>query len=205
MENKGKTTPNQPPIPRPVGFLYLYFPFVSSWLQVNYATTEGSPERSRRKQTQFSQHQNHHNLFYPKDLRQYSPSPPSKKQTQTNPIPPHRESIENRVSSIKYPALFMQNKPNSPKAKTNATSYATRIYHNIPLHPTPKNKAKTNPIYRGAAYGEAGSWRNTRYAIRNSQYAIRNTQYAIRDTRYAIRDTKSIPCPLPPNPVQSRP
>jgi len=159
MENKGKTTPNQPPIPRPVGFLYLYFPFVSSWLQVNYATTEGSPERSRRKQTQFSQHQNHHNLFYPKDLRQYSPSPPSKKQTQTNPIPPHRESIENRVSSIKYPALFMQNKPNSPKAKTNATSYATRIYPNIPLRPTRKNKAKTNPIL--------------------AQYAIRNTRYEI--------------------------
>src|SRR4030042_2407409 len=101
MENKGKTTPNQPPIPRPVGFLYLYFPFVSSWLQVNYA-----------KQTQFPKPQNHHNPFYPNDLRQYSAPRDSKKQTQTN------------------------------------------------------------PIYRGAAYGEAGSRRNTRYAIRNTRYEI---------------------------------
>ena len=85
-------------------------------------------------------------LFAAKVYETKHPPPNSKKQTQTNPIPPHRESIENRVSSIKYPALFMQNKPNSPKAKTNATSYATRIYPNIPFHPTPKNKAKTNPI-----------------------------------------------------------
>jgi len=68
MENKGKTTPNQPPITRPVGFLYLYFPFVSSWLQVNYATTEGSPERSRRKQTQFPQPQNQSNPLCRKGL-----------------------------------------------------------------------------------------------------------------------------------------
>jgi hypothetical protein len=56
--------------------------FVSSWFQVNYA-----------KQTQFPKPQNPHNPLCPKDLRQYSPSPPSKKQTQTNPIPPHREFI----------------------------------------------------------------------------------------------------------------
>ena len=94
MENKGKTTPNQPPIPRPVGFLYLYFPFVSSWLQVNYA-----------KQTQFPKPQNPHNPFYPKDLRQYSPSPQSKKQTQTNPISPLTHAIRYSTSDIHHPAL----------------------------------------------------------------------------------------------------
>jgi len=44
------------------------------------------------------------------------------KQTQTNPIPPHRESIENRVSSIKYPALFMQNKPNFKMGNINIST-----------------------------------------------------------------------------------
>jgi hypothetical protein len=81
--------------------------FVSSWPVLNYATTEGSPERSRRKQTQFPKPQNPHNPFYPKDLRQYSPSPQSKKQTQNKPNPAtpgkHRESsIQHQVSSPVY-------------------------------------------------------------------------------------------------------
>ena len=45
-----------------------------------------------------------------------------------------------------YPSLprnqpcIAQNKPNSIKAKINATSYAPKSYTNIPPHPAPKNK-----------------------------------------------------------------
>jgi len=38
------------------------------------------------KQTQFSQSQNQHNLFFPKELQQYSAPLRPKKQTQSNPI-----------------------------------------------------------------------------------------------------------------------
>ena len=165
MENKGKTTPNQPPIPRPVGFLYLYFPFVSSWLQVNYA-----------KQTQFPKPQSHHNPFYSKDLRQYSPSPQSKKQTQSGHTG-KASRIEYPASSIQ-PCLCKTNPiPQRPKPTQPLMPHGfTTIFHST-------QPQKTKPK-------QTQSWRNTRYAIRNSQYAIRNTQYAIRNTQYAIRNTQ---------------
>ena len=43
---------------------------------------------------------------------------------------------------INHPAPFMQNKPNPQKPKTNTTSYATKIYINIQLRHTRKNKPK---------------------------------------------------------------
>jgi hypothetical protein len=56
------------------------------------------------KQTQFPNPQNHHNLFYPKDLPQYSAPSNEKKQSQNKPNPAtpgkHRESsIQHQVSS----------------------------------------------------------------------------------------------------------
>jgi len=170
MENKGKTTPNQPPIPRPVGFFYLYFPFVSSWLQVNYA-----------KQTQFAKPQNPHNLFYPKDLHQYSAPSNEKKQSQNKPNPAtpgkHRESsIQHQVSS---PVYAKQTQFPKGQNQRNLLCHTDLPQYSTP--PNPKKQSQTNPIL--------------------AQYAIRNTQYEIRNTQYAIRDTKSIPCPLPPNPV----
>src|SRR4030043_1500911 len=48
---------------------------------------------------------------------------------------------------------FLQNKPNFLNGKTTATSYATQIYSNIPLHPSPKEQTQTKPILQ----------RNTRY------------------------------------------
>lgn len=48
-------------------------------------------------------------------------------------------------------ASIMQNKPNSIKPKTNATSYAPKVYTNIPPRSTRKKQTQSNPIYRGEA------------------------------------------------------
>jgi len=147
MENKGKTTPNQPPIPRPVGFLYLYFPFVSSWLQVHYATTEGSPERSRRKQTQFPKPQNPHNPFYPKDLPQYSAPSNEKKQSQNKPNPAtpgkHRESsIQHQVSS---PVYAKQTQFPKGQNQRNLLCHTDLPQYSTPPNPQKQSQNKPNP------------------------------------------------------------
>jgi len=49
---------------------------VSWWLCLNYA-----------KRTQFPKPTNHHNLLHKQDLRRFFARPPSKKQSQSNPIP----------------------------------------------------------------------------------------------------------------------
>jgi hypothetical protein len=51
-----------------------------------------------------------------------------KNKAKTNPIPPHWESIENRVSSIKHPALFMQNKANVKMGNINISAAKTKAY-----------------------------------------------------------------------------
>jgi len=89
---------------------------------------------------------------------------------------------------------IMQNKPNSQKPKTNATSYATKNYTTIPPRSAQKNKPKSNPIYRGEASGEAGTNpcprpQTIRYPARNTQYEIRHPTSDIRNTRYASRFT----------------
>jgi hypothetical protein len=61
----------------------------------------------------------------------------------------------------------MQNKANSPNDKTTTTSYATQIYSNIPLYPTPKKQTQTKPILQ----------RNTRYATRNTKTKPKRTQF----------------------------
>jgi len=138
MENKGKTTPNQPPIPRPVGFLYLYFPFVSSWLQVNYATTEGSPERSRRKQTQFPQGQNQRNLLCHTELPQYSTPPNPKKQSQNKPNPSQKLELSSTLSKVEGPNKPIL-PPDSPMSFYNTTISASSAVKNTPriIHPLP--------------------------------------------------------------------
>jgi hypothetical protein len=65
------------------------------------------------------------------------------------------------------PPLSAQNKPNSSKDKTNATSVTPKSYTNIPFRSAPKNKPNQTQSRR------AGS--PPRYAIRNTRYAIRNT------------------------------
>jgi len=161
--------------------------FVSWWPSVNYA-----------KRTQFPKPQNPHNPFYPKDLHQYSPSPPSKKQTQTNPIPPHRESIENRVSSIKYPALFMQNKPNFKMGNIDISTASTKSYANeqrtinneryskqTQTKPIPQRNTPPRPL--------AGRYatRNTKNKPKQTQFtpSIRYTLHAICHPQYAIRES----------------
>jgi len=162
MENKGKTTPNQPPIPRPVGFLYLYFPFVSSWLQVNYA-----------KQTQFSQPQNHHNPFFPKDLPQYSAPSNEKKQSQNKPNPAtpgkHRESsIHHQVSSPVFAKQTQcQNGQYKHKYSKNK-GLCQRTTNNEQRTPF-----KTNPNKPNSPAPALHASRFTRYDIRHTKYEIR--------------------------------
>jgi len=43
----------------------------------------------------------------------------------------------------------MQNKPNFRSAKTNTTSFPPKIYTNIPLRTTPKNKANQTQFQNG--------------------------------------------------------
>jgi len=43
-------------------------------------------------------------------------------------------------------SIIAQNKPNSRNDKTNATSYATQIYSNIPFRSAPKKQTQTKPI-----------------------------------------------------------
>ena len=124
------------------------------------------------------------------------PLPPTRKnKAKTNPIPPHRESTENRVSSIKYPALFMQNKPNSPKAKTNATSYTTRIYANIPPLAIRKNKPKQTQSCRGAASGEVEDPPVAGRIKPNLVPLLPPPRYASRFTRYDILHPSLAHCP----------
>ena len=92
-----------------------------------------------------------------------------------------------RARSTNRP-LFMQNKPNSLKAKINATLFATKNYENKPPRPTPKNKPNSNPIQTQIKPNPGAPGHNTRYAIRNQ---------SPRDTQYAIRNTN--PIPPPPN------
>ena len=49
-----------------------------------------------------------------------------------------------RLSTINAPS--MQNKPNFQKAETNAKSYATESYKDMPSQSTRKNKPNSNPI-----------------------------------------------------------
>ena len=102
---------------------------------------------------------------------------------------------------------IMQNKPNSQKPKTNATSFTTKDYTNIPPRSAAKNKPKSNPFYRGEARPrgsealcEAGT-NSTRRGEACSKagssvehpvssiLAVRNTQYEIRHPKYEIRFT----------------
>jgi len=157
MENKGKTTPNQPPIPRPVGFLYLYFPFVSSWLQVNYA-----------KQTQFPKPQNPHNPFYPKDLPQYSAPSNEKKQSQNKPNPTtpgeHRESsIQHQVSSPVYAKKSQCQNGQYKHKYSNSKGLCQRTTNN-----EQRTLSKTNPIKSNSGPPLHAS-RFTRYDIRHTK------------------------------------
>jgi len=64
---------------------------------------------------------------------------------------------EFRISDFNHSGCFMQNKPNSRKARMNLNFYLTKDYENVRLRRRGKNKAKTNPTCRGVASGEAGS------------------------------------------------
>jgi len=84
-----------------------------------------------------------------------TPEPPQNHPTSTiKACPPKAES-----------SIIAQNKPNSLKAKTNATSYATKIYPNIPLRTAPKKQTQTKPTPP------------TQYAAKAPCGAIPNTQY----------------------------
>jgi hypothetical protein len=124
-------------------------------------------------------------------------------------IPIHRESLFWILSPVfcllpappilpslpKNYDVIMQNKPNFPKPKTNATLFAAKDYENDARPAARKNKPNQTQFPRAI--------RNTRYEIRilsprDTQYAIRDTRYDIRHTEYEIQ-TQSNPIPPPPN------
>ena len=91
---------------------------------------------------------------------------------------------------------IMQNKPNFLNGKTNATSYATQIYSNIPLRPSPKKQTQTKPILQ----------RNTQHAIRDTQHAIRKPNPNKPNSSNRKNDPKPLPQKalwksLPPPPL----
>jgi hypothetical protein len=127
------------------------------------------------------------------------PLPPTRKnKPKTNPIPPHRESIENRVSSIKYPALFMQNKPNFKMGNIDISTASTKSYANeqrtinneryskqTQTKPIPQRNTPPRPL--------AGRYatRNTKNKPKQTQFtpSIRYTLHAICHPQYAIRES----------------
>ena len=145
---------------------------MSSWLQVNYA-----------KQTQFQKQQNHRNLFYPKDLHQYSAPPDTKKQTQSNPIyrgearqrraevgsnPNLPRQSHTRRSAERHPAsriqpnlpriqwLFLAKQTQFPKRRNLLNLLYPKDLHQYSAPPRSKKQTQSNPIYRGEASGAAG-------------------------------------------------
>ena len=131
---------------------------VSLWLQVNYA-----------KQTQFRQRHNLHNILCRKHLQQYYAPSRSKKQTQTNPIPPTQYAAE-------APCGAIRNTQYEKQTQTNP------IYHGEAR----QRRAQAGPV---AAYPLAKP-DTPRYEIRFTRYEIRFTRYEIRFTRYEIRFTR---------------
>jgi len=78
-------------------------------------------------------------------------------------LPPQPETL-NHPQPSSNPRIA-QNKANSPKAKSNAKSFATSNYENIPLRPAPGNKPKQSQS--------------------PPTYASRDTLHASRDTLHA--------------------
>ena len=99
----------------------------------------------------------------PKDPRLASgPVPEVTKDRNNTPAPPI--SPPNQTPMPLYPRAceaLAQNKPNPQNPKTNATSYTTKRYTNIPLPSTRKNKPKTNPIPRPQDACPEGDIRDT--------------------------------------------
>jgi len=140
--------------------------------------------------------------FSPKIYTNIPLRPTRKNKAKTNPIPPHRESIENRVSSIKYPALFMQNKPNPgairdtqhairktkpikpnfKMGKMNISTVITKAYANEQRtinNERPSKQTQSNPIHP----------LNTLHAARYMPSAIRNTRIEHPASRICRRFT----------------
>jgi len=110
---------------------------------------------------------------------------------------------------------IMQNKPNSQKPKTNATSYARKTYTNIPPLSTRKNKPKqTQSIAAKPAPASAKPYAKPEQTqlvaakpvakpdpVSRMQYpvssilGVRNTKYDIPHPTYEIRDTLHA-CPM---------
>ncbi len=103
------------------------------------------------------------NIPIPRESLFWIPSPVSCLNRPSCPACRHSTIVERALQIV----LFLQNKPNSLKAKTNVTSYARNGYTNIPLRFAPKNKPKQSQSPQ----------RNTRYATRNTKTKPDQTQF----------------------------
>ncbi len=84
-------------------------------------------------------------------------------------------------------ASIMQNKPNFQKPETTATSYARRIYRNIPPPHARKKQTQSNPIHHAEARHSA-----TLHEIRFTLHASRLPRGG--DTISDIRSTNPVSC-----------
>jgi len=86
-----------------------------------------------------------------------------------------------------------QNKPNSQNAEIHATSYATKIYENIPLRSARKNKPNQTQS-RTQVSSIFPALRNTRYAIRDTNPISPPRRFTLHACPLGeIRDTNPIP------------
>ena len=112
----------------------------------------------------------------------------------TKPKPPICPSLPrdlgtNRKSRRAGEVLIAQNKPNSKKPKTNATSYVTKTYNNIQPRPTQKNKPNQTQ-FPGANMRQQARSVSAGVSPKTEPSPIRNTRYAICNTTYDIRYPK---------------
>ena len=101
---------------------------------------------------------------------------------------------------------IMQNKPNSQNPKIPTTLFLARLYTNIPLCPTRKNKPNQTQF---RPYPDCQSCPNFARILPPSKHDIRHTTSEIRDTLHASRDTTYGPfarpnCHLTPRAVERR-
>ena len=118
----------------------------------------------------------------------------------------HRKSVFWPSTLVENPlqtGLFMQNKPNSLKTKTNATSYTTKDYRRHPPLPHPKKQTQSNPILshgdqtRRRAHGgpirHPKNWLKNEGPVSEAHYGSRRTA-SPRDKSSILGDCRSEMC-----------
>jgi hypothetical protein len=103
-----------------------------------------------------------------------------------------------QLSSALYKsAPFLQNEPNLPRDKTNATSFAAKVYENKPPLPQSKKRTQSNPNEPNFKIGNINISTARTKAYINEQRTISNERYSKRTQSNPIFPHFS-ESPLPP-------